>query len=397
MAKEIKPLEKKNWTSSFTLIGKACVADYTFKLDQHSDKSDWIYNMMNLRVDCGDKYGRVACELMGGYGAGRDNVIYVHGKDENGRDDFENSYTIDWEDRFDEDILKDIGELCFIKVGIEKDTKNNIVTNKFLTPYDAIAYVADNLQDGDEIKVMGQLKYTVYNDNVQVRKEVNRIYLKGEKEEYKSEFTQSMLLNKYSINKADKEKHVIPITGYILEKFKEYNGNDLTEGGTVRGGKFVPLTKTFDFEYTEENLEVRKKILDKFFKVKKNVTQITCDGFFIEGGAVVEPTDIDISPDIQEMIDAGMYTKEEAVALCAGNRGREIRMCITRPTIRAVGEEDQKTLQVQKFDDRFDEESLTPDYLIRKEDPDEDEASAEDEELNLDEVDDAAWLNQLDL
>lgn len=397
MAKEIKPLEKKNWASSFTLIGKACVADYTFKLDQHSDKSDWIYNMMSLRVDCGDKYGRVACELMGGYGAGRDNVIYVHGKDENGRDDFENNYTIDWEDRFDEDILKDIGELCFIKVGIEKDTKNNIVTNKFLTPYDAIAYVADNLQDGDEIKVMGQLKYTVYNDNVQVRKEVNRIYLKSEKEEYKSEFTQSMLLNKYSINKADKEKHVIPITGYILEKFKEYNGNDLTEGGTVRGGKFVPLMKTFDFEYTEDNLEVRKKILDKFFKVKKNVTQITCDGFFIEGGAVVEPTDVDISPDIQEMIDADMYTKEEAIALCAGNRGREIRMCITRPTIRAVGEEDQKTLQVQKFDDRFDEESLTPDYLIRKEDPDEGEDSAEDEELNLDEVDDAAWLNQLDL
>ena len=155
--------------------------------------------------------------------------------------------------------------------------------------------------------------------------------------------------------------------------------------------------KTFDFEYTEDNLEVRKKILDKFFKVKKNVTQITCDGFFIEGGAVVEPRDVDISPDIQEMIDAGMYTKEEAIALCAGNRGREIRMCITRPTIRAVGEEDQKTLQVQKFDDRFDEESLTPDYLIRKEDPDENEDQTEDEELNLDEVDDAAWLNQLGL
>ena len=395
MAKEIKPLEKKNWTSNFTLIGKACIADYTFKLDQHSEKSDWVYNMMNLRVDCGDEYGRIACELMGGYGAGRDNVIYVHGKDENGREDFENSYTIDWEDRFDEEILQDIGELCFIKIGIERDTKDNIVTNKFLSPYDAIAYLAENLHNGDEIKVMGQLKYTVYNGSVQVRKEINRIYLKGEKENYKSEFTQTMLLNKYSIGKADKEKHMIPITAYLLEKFKEYNGNDLTDGGSVRGGKLVPLAKVFEFGYTDDTLSVRSKILDKFFKVKKNVTQITCDGCFVEGGAVVEPTDVDINEDIQVLIDAGVYTKEEAIALCADNRSREIKMCITRPTIRAVGEEDQKTLQVQKFDDRFDEESLTPDYLIKREEPDEDES--ESEEVNLDEVDDADWLNQLGL
>lgn len=75
--KEKKPLEKKNWVQNFILIGKACISDYTFKLDEHSEKSDWIYNVMNLNVDCGEKYGRISCELNGGYGAGRDNVCYV--------------------------------------------------------------------------------------------------------------------------------------------------------------------------------------------------------------------------------------------------------------------------------------------------------------------------------
>ena len=125
--KEKKPLDKKGWVQTFELIGKACIKDYTFKIDEHSKKSDWIYNSINLNVDCGDKYGKVGCELMGGYGAGRNNVIYVHGKDENGGDDFDNRYQIDFDDRFDEDILKDIGELCFIKIGIEKDTKGEVV------------------------------------------------------------------------------------------------------------------------------------------------------------------------------------------------------------------------------------------------------------------------------
>ena len=139
--KERKPLERKNWVASFTLIGEAKVGDYTFSIDQRSEKSDWIYNRMNLQVDCGSKYGKIDAQMMGGYGSERNNVIYVHGKDENGRDDFKNFYTIDWEDRFDDSILSDIGDLAFITVGLEKDTKDKTFYKKFLTPYDAIAYI----------------------------------------------------------------------------------------------------------------------------------------------------------------------------------------------------------------------------------------------------------------
>ena len=84
--KERTPLAKSNgWTSVFNLVGEVKLNDYTFKLDEKSEKSDWVYNALNLGVDCGEKHGTVYAELMGGYGSERQNAVYVHGKDENGK------------------------------------------------------------------------------------------------------------------------------------------------------------------------------------------------------------------------------------------------------------------------------------------------------------------------
>ena len=80
--KEKTPLTRENWISNFTLIGEAVLKnpEYTFKIDERSEKSDWVYNALNLGVDCGEKFGTVYAEMMGGYGAERQNVIYAHGK-----------------------------------------------------------------------------------------------------------------------------------------------------------------------------------------------------------------------------------------------------------------------------------------------------------------------------
>ena len=139
--KEKKMLEKKNWSNSFMLIGEAKINEYTYKTDEKSEKSDWIYNGLNLGVYCGETCGTVYAELMGGYGAERDNVVYVHGKDEDGKDDFDNKFTIDWDDRFDDSILESVGDLCFMTVGLERDKNGKVFYKRFLSPYDMIAYI----------------------------------------------------------------------------------------------------------------------------------------------------------------------------------------------------------------------------------------------------------------
>ena len=396
MGKQKKQLTKENcgWVQNFILIGKAQVNDYTFKIDQHSQNSDWIYNALNLGVNCGDNYGTIFCELMGGYGSGRDNFIYVRGKEADSE-----SYTIDWDDRFDEDILKDISDMSFMQIALERDAQGKPFYKKFLSPYDVIAYVKEHLKPDTVIAVKGRLKYTIYNDELQVRKEITSIALpKSEIDpsQFRATFTQTVLLDKTSIGKADNEKSIIPITGYVLEKFREYNGKDLTEDGKVKGGKLVPLRKTFEFEFDINNEKQTKLRLEKMFKVSKNITLATFEGKLIEGGAVINATEDDLDDDIKELIELGFYTLEEVLSKFADNKSKERRMVIVKPYVKSIEQTDgSKKLEQQKFDNFYTEEDLILDYLMVNEDEEEDEVPFDEVDELIDDLDDSSWLDDL--
>lgn len=389
--KEKKTLEKKNWTNSFMLIGEAKINEYTFKTDEKSEKSDWIYNSLNLGVYCGEMCGTVYAELMGGYGAERDNVVYVHGKDENGKDDFDNRFTIDWDDRFDEDILESVGDLCFLTVGLERDKNKKVYYKKFLTPYDAIAYIKDNLKEDMVVNVKGNLRYSTYNDVTQVKKEINSIVLSKieDSSKYCAKFTQTMLLTKDSVGKADKNTGILPIYAKVLDYIREYKGKEVKTN--------IPYDKAFEYELDLSNPEISQKIVDKVFKVLKGVTEVTFEGDLIEGGAVVTATEDDIPNDIKTLIEIGVYTLEEALAKCSVNSGREKRMVIRKPNIKIVEDkEGNKTPIVQKFDKKYEEEDLILDFMINV---DNDEASEEIENLDdneeLSNTNDTSWLDKL--
>lgn len=394
MAKrEQKVLEKKNWSNTFMLIGEAKVNDYTYKLDEKSEKSDWVYNSLNLGVYCGETCGTVYAELMGGYGAERDNVVYVHGKDSEGKDDFDDKFTIDWDDRFDEKILESVGDLCFLTVGLEKDKGGKVYYKKFLTPYDMIAYIHENLEDGMVINVKGNLKYSTYNDNVQVKKEINSVVLSkvDDSSKYAARFTQTMLLTKDSVGKADKDTGVLPIYAKVLDYVKEYKGKEVKTN--------IPYDKTFEYELDLSNPEMAKKVVDKVFKVQKGVTEVTFEGDLIEGGAVVTATEDDIPDDIKALIAIGVFTMEEALAKCTVSSGREKRMVIRKPLIKMVEDkEGNKTPTIQKFDKKYEEEDLILDFMIASDD-EEEEAEAETEVEDTDDEapanDDNDWLNNL--
>lgn len=394
MAKrEQKVLEKKNWSNTFMLIGEAKVNDYTYKLDEKSEKSDWVYNSLNLGVYCGETCGTVYAELMGGYGAERDNVVYVHGKDSEGKDDFDDKFTIDWDDRFDEKILESVGDLCFLTVGLEKDKGGKVYYKKFLTPYDMIAYINENLEDGMVINVKGNLKYSTYNDNVQVKKEINSVVLSkvDDSSKYSARFTQTMLLTKDSVGKADKDTGVLPIYAKVLDYVKEYKGKEVKTN--------IPYDKTFEYELDLSNPEMAKKVVDKVFKVQKGVTEVTFEGDLIEGGAVVTATEDDIPDDIKALIAIGVFTMEEALAKCTVSSGREKRMVIRKPLIKMVEDkEGNKTPTIQKFDKKYEEEDLILDFMLTSDD-EEEEVEAETEVEDTDDEapanDDNDWLNNL--
>ena len=169
-------IKKTNWISTFRLIGKAKIYDNSFKIDEVS-QNGWQYNNLNLGVDCGEKYGNVYANLMGGFSQNNKGVIYVHGKKDDGTDDWDNSFTVDWDDRNDDEILDSVGEMCFIKVGLETTEKGNTYTQKFLSAYDAIAYVHEHLENDTVINVQGNMRYSYYKDGVNMQRNITSIFL----------------------------------------------------------------------------------------------------------------------------------------------------------------------------------------------------------------------------
>ena len=355
MAKnELMPLKKGK--ASFTLIGKAKINDYTFDLDHEYD-SGWTSNNMNIGIDCGDG-NIVYAEMSGGYFPAkynRDNKVYVHGVkvDDNGKnvDDYENTFTIDWDDRNDSSILETIGKGCFITVGIEKDEKGNTFYKDFLTEYDAVQYLSEHLADETVVNVKGVIAYETDGEKVYIKKKINNIALsKAESDKFKATFVQTILLDDGSIGKPDKEKNTIPMSVYVVD----YIGKPKINGQKIEVKKNFAIPVNMEFGIGE-NAELAAKQLSKFFKAKKNeIIEMTVEGNLIEGGSIVNITTDDIPDDIKELIEMGFYSEEEALAKCAvGNTSREKRMIITKPSITYIGEGDNRKPTVSRDDKKY--------------------------------------------
>lgn len=385
---EKKVITKKDWQSSFTLIGKPVIGDYTYKINERSEKSNWIYNALNLGIDCGESAGIIYAEMLGGYSENGENKIYAHGKKEDGSDDFESQIVVDWDDRFNDSVLEEIGDLSFVTVGLEKTSEGKTFYKKFLSEYDAIAYVKEHLKEDIVVNAKGRLSYSTYNDNVQVRKNITSIVLSkvDDPANFKATFTQSILIDKDSVSlkNIDKNKGVMFVDARVLDYVKEVNGVE------VKGQ--YPFNKTFEFEMDFEKEEQCKKIVNKLFKVKKGITQISFEGKFIESGAVIQATIDDIPDDIKELIDMGVYTEEEALASCTANGSKERRMVLIRPQIRLVGE-DKKPV-IQKFEERYTEEDLILDYVFNNNTND-DEVPFDADNTDSDDAGELDWLSNL--
>jgi len=345
---------RENWMNNFTLIGRYVPHNTFIKIDEKSENSNWQYSNMTLGVDCGEKCGIVTADMVGGFSLERENVIYAHGKNEDGSDDYSNQILVAWEDRFDENILESIGDRSFIVVGLEFTDKKKVFYKKFLSAYDAIPYIEqalDALSDDAVIKVRGSLKYSLYNDVTQVNKQITQIYIdtKSKEEDFTAKFVQSILVDSDSIdkNEIDKERGLVYINARVLDYVKEINGKDISSQ--------YPFSKVFEF-YTD--LNDKKKfaaIMSKLFKPKKNIRQVTFNGLFVEGGATVTTTYEDVPDDVKELVDIGVYTEEEAIAACSTGGSRERHMVLTKPYIKNT----DGTSIPQIFDDVYTEDDLS--------------------------------------
>lgn len=378
-------IKKTNWVSNFTLIGKAKINDNSFKIDEISE-SGWCYNSLNLNVDCGEKFGNVYANLMGGYSTKQGGLIYVHGKKDDGTDDWENTFTVDWEDRMNDDILDEVGDFCFINVGLETTENNKIYTNKFLSAYDAINYIKEHLSNDMVVNVRGNMRYSFYKDGVSMQRNITSIFLsKAEPENYRATFAQSVLLDKDSVNlkeDIDKENKILKVHGKVLDYIKEING--------VEYKAQYPLPYTFDYEFTDE--KAFKNFYSLVFDVKKNVRQVNFEGEFINSGTTVTATIDDVPEDVKQLIEMGLYTEDEILTKYASAGNVERRCVLRRPIVKMEGDADNMVAVPQIFNERYEDKDLE---IEIENSVSESETVDTSSIINNDEDDDLDWLSEL--
>lgn len=395
MTNQIEKSVVKKGRSSFKLVGEVILNEYSFKQDVISDRSGYQYSSCNIGVRT--KNGLVTyCESMGGFfpngrdvsGNPRENLLYV-----NSKDDFMDRFTIGFEDRFNENITDPIHGMNFCNVGVALDENEKIIQKRFLSEYDMIEYLEEHLHNGDVVSVSGDIEYSVYNDEVQARKQIRNIFISSKpKEEYEAVFTQTILLNKDSIDR--------PKDGEI-EIFAQVPEYISKMGQTV-----VKNTLALPQQYVMEDSELSKKLISNYMKVKKgNITEITVDGEFQSSVQTGVVTDDELSPDMIELVELGLFTKEQALdqqnSIIKGDRGREV-LVIKKPHLRK-GKEDN-TVIISYCLDKYKEEELLSHYMYTEQD-DEDNVSnvsnvvvdedGEEVEGETVSVGDTSWLNDL--
>ena len=402
----------KKGISSFELVGKLHISPNTFSLDDKS-KNGFISNKMYLGVDCGNG-GVVFAEMWGGYSTNEDGDIvsklYVHGSktDPNDSrrsiDDYDNRFEVSWEDREDPEVVSEVGPSCFIRVGLEVVSDKKLAVHRFLSAYDAVADVNDIISGWTEeqinstiVTVRGNIEYRYYEGRVTYRKVINSIILNNfaKEEDFKSEFTQTIYVNKTSLGKPDMEKKLLPITAKIPEYVGKYKGYEVKET--------VPLDVEFQIDCTSKFA----KFFAEQIKASNKYMCAVVRGSFSETGSTEIITVEDLPETYRNLIEEGSVTEED-VMKCYASDNRKVYLLYLNG-IRVIKDESglpAKDITLNVYTEK-DMDKLSENFyeIVREADSDKEETETvptptEDDELPADieeasdemPVDDMSWM-----
>lgn len=381
--------ELKPGKSITTLTGKVKISDKSFQGVQVSQTTGYNYVRINLGLEV-SKGNVVWCELMGGYSP-TNPIIYAMDKSDN------KPTTINWADRLNENIVDSVADFKLHKIGITRDEKGQLEIKKFLSPIDVHDYLQAHLEDGMEVSIRGSFEFSEYKGDTQRKLVIQNIYLpfqpkEGEQVQYKAEFTQTILLDEDSFKKISKEEAKegeVVVSAYVVN----YVGKK--DGKVVK--KNMPFPLPIVVKINKENPELTKKILEKLFNVKKGkVRELTIEGQIIEGyeESEVSSADIELSAEIKELIEMGLYSEEEAKAKMTVRGNKVSKLVFTRPFLKLKDKDDVS----KGMDLELDDEKYTPeDLIVTLEDDTTEIDGLEDMGSTNDTVSDDVWMQALNM
>ena len=320
----------KDLNGRFTLIGDVIVSDSSFGIDVVNEKGTWKYNRANIGVSISDK-NKVFCENMAGFSVGdrKPFPLYLRSGD------FMQSFEVAFADRHDivngkeNDYglsMADIANNYKFKVGIERDTEGKIVVKEFLHEYDMIKYLKEHLENGMRVKIVGDIEYNYFNNNISQRRIFKSVFLAREDEDNKAEQEADMYITKDSLIDKDDDK----LRGYGVHRFTKINGKEVKSKYVNKKGEIKEVNSKrypLPIELTIGVSEDKREKMEKYMTVPKDkedrVYQISLLSDIIEEDEEIELDESSLGEDFEffELMDEEQLNNKSALN---GNRIRKI-------------------------------------------------------------------------
>lgn len=286
---------------------------------------NYTYSRLVFYLNQNEQKTRIG--LMGGFSP--NTKIYCMGKENN------ESIVVDFESRGNENIIEKVSELNLFRIGMNRKevpkTKINEITNEtevvvnsdgtpvmtsvwnyrdFLSEFDFVTYLGTYLTNGSRVKINGEITFNMYDGKLQKNFKINRILFltEDDKEKEHDRFTLKLetLVDKDSLEEAEP---VIQNDNTKKVKIKTKIFHQVNKNKR----EIIPLD--IYYTYHEEDEKIEKLKIDKFFKVSGNTIRkigLNCTLF---SGKVynndMKDSDLQLSPEVQEMIDLGITSLEE--------------------------------------------------------------------------------------
>lgn len=319
----------KPTTSSFYLVGKAIVGDKTFTLDKTNEAKTWQYNHIYMGIDCGEKYGTIFIERMGGHDLNKPSIKKLSTKDENGsiKKGKENQVDISWDDRFKELDFKVISDLNMCKAGF-RNAEGKIEQKAFVFEQDFIKYISENVKNGDIVSVRGHLEYyrNPENGEVTVKKIVDNFFASNLKEDaFKANFEIQAYVDESTKGKINPEEKTFTLYPKVAAFINKLDGKKYNQTGCY-ALKIIWDLKDYDLTDTNQQKRIANQCVKFFVPEKGMVNKILLKGHFVEGAGITEVKPEDFSKEIQEALATGILSLEEltGTALSGKNKTREM-------------------------------------------------------------------------
>ena len=384
MAKEKVELltELKQGASQFTLVGKAVIKDGALKGVLQKEGKTWRHVNSSFGVDTGDG-NSVYARIWGGYKTDKPTL-----KRWNSENEF---IDIAWNDRLNESIVESVRDAELFRAGFEKDAEGKLITKKFISEIDFEEYLREHLADGMKVRVRGDVEYSEYNENVNRRYNIKSVYLvepyMKDGVEVIAEDTafikQTYLFDEDALKKGwerelDKNGEIV-----VPVLVPSYVSNRKVGDSYVDVKKTLPLSQAIVVrakdKTDEAEIAMKKKIIEKFFKVKKGTVREAQLIININEG-YEESTGVELNDELRELIEMGVMTEDDIKKQVTIRGNRISELVFKQPAVRKTDD----GIVILIDDAKYAPEALIVPMIDGEDDDEDDDAYAnEDEEVNL--------------